>query len=239
MNTDNKNTMGSRLKQIMDEKGLKQIDIINRTLPFQKKFNVRMSKSDLSQYVNDKVDPRQDKIFLLANALNVNEAWLMGYEVPRERADNKDKVNIVNYQSTYNYFDTGISAGMLTSIDFFTSENTTKIALSDAILGKYAGDSDIFITRINGESMNNVIPNHSMIAVKKYESVSDLRDEDIVIFQSDGEMAVKRFNNFPDSKIISFTPDSKDSSFRPINYRYEDISELNIVGKVVVYTVEL
>lgn len=44
-----------------------------------------MNKSDLSQYVSGKVEPNQDKLFVLGNALKVNEAWLMGYDVPMSR----------------------------------------------------------------------------------------------------------------------------------------------------------
>ena len=43
-------------------------------------------KSAMSQYVSGKFAPKQTRIYLLAKALNVNEAWLMGYDVPMERA---------------------------------------------------------------------------------------------------------------------------------------------------------
>jgi transcriptional regulator with XRE-family HTH domain len=39
----------------------------------------------MSQYCNGKVKPKQNKLFLLAAALNVSEAWLMGHDVPRTR----------------------------------------------------------------------------------------------------------------------------------------------------------
>ena len=42
-------------------------------------------KSAMSQYVSGKFVPKQTRIYLLAKALNVNEAWLMGYDVTRER----------------------------------------------------------------------------------------------------------------------------------------------------------
>lgn len=44
-----------------------------------------MQKNDLSQYVSGKVEPRQDKLTILGLALNVNEVWLMGYNVPPDR----------------------------------------------------------------------------------------------------------------------------------------------------------
>ena len=76
-----------RLKQIMEERNLKQIDILNLSLPFCAKYDVKMNKSDISQYVSGKVEPSQDKLVVLGMALNVTEAWLMGFDVPMERKD--------------------------------------------------------------------------------------------------------------------------------------------------------
>ena len=39
----------------------------------------------MSQYVNGVQAPDQKKLALLALTFNVSEAWLMGYDVPRER----------------------------------------------------------------------------------------------------------------------------------------------------------
>lgn len=75
----------ARLKTIMNERNLKQIDILKLTEPFCHKYDIKMNKSDLSQYVSGKVEPNQKKLFVLGKALNVSEAWLMGYDVSRER----------------------------------------------------------------------------------------------------------------------------------------------------------
>ncbi len=74
-----------RLKQIMSDRNLKQVDILNLCDPFCKKYNIRLAKNDLSQYVSGRCDPGQDKLTVLGWALNVNEVWLMGYDVPQER----------------------------------------------------------------------------------------------------------------------------------------------------------
>lgn len=74
-----------RLKKIMKERNLRQVDILNKTLPYCEKYGVKMNKSDISQYCSGKSEPNQDKLFVLGEALNVNEAWLMGYDVPMER----------------------------------------------------------------------------------------------------------------------------------------------------------
>lgn len=75
----------ARLKELMSIYNLRQVDILNRCLPYCQEHNVRLGRNDISQYVSGKVEPGQDKLSILGYALNVNEAWLMGYDVPKER----------------------------------------------------------------------------------------------------------------------------------------------------------
>ena len=84
MNTDKRVSTGTRLKQIMSERGLKQVDILKASEPYQKKFNVQLKKSTLSQYVNDKQSPDDNRIYLLSQTLGVSEPWLMGFDVSKE-----------------------------------------------------------------------------------------------------------------------------------------------------------
>ena len=76
-----------RLKQIMEERNLRQVDILNLVLPICAKYDVKMNKSDISQYVSGKVEPSQEKLVVLGMALNVTESWLMGFDVSSERKD--------------------------------------------------------------------------------------------------------------------------------------------------------
>ncbi len=78
-------TTADRLKQIMSERNIKQVDVLQLAKPYCKQFDVTLGKSALSQYVSGKVEPNQYKLFVLGLALNVSEAWLMGYDVPMER----------------------------------------------------------------------------------------------------------------------------------------------------------
>lgn len=81
-----KMTTGKRLRQIMSDKGLKQVDILRMCQPYCEKYGIKLAKNDLSQYINDKVQPGQDKLSILGMALDVSEVWLMGYDVPAEPA---------------------------------------------------------------------------------------------------------------------------------------------------------
>lgn len=86
MNTSNKESTASRLQYIMQQRNLRQIDILEACMPYCQRYNIKMNKSDISQYVSGKVEPNQNKLFILGQALNVNESWLMGFDVPMDRA---------------------------------------------------------------------------------------------------------------------------------------------------------
>ena len=77
----------SRLKYLMKERNLRQVDIIRMAEPFCQEYKLKLTKSDMSQFVNGKVEPGQWKLAILSRALNVSEAWLMGYDVPMERQE--------------------------------------------------------------------------------------------------------------------------------------------------------
>lgn len=78
-----KKTCAERLQEAMELRNMKQIDLINAT---------GIKKSALSQYVSGKILPRQNNIYKLALALNVNEAWLMGYDVDIKRNSEDEKI---------------------------------------------------------------------------------------------------------------------------------------------------
>ena len=77
-------TTSQRLKQLLHERGLKQVDVLQRAQGYAAQCGVKLTQADLSQYVSGKVEPGQEKLTLLSMALNVSEAWLMGYDVPME-----------------------------------------------------------------------------------------------------------------------------------------------------------
>lgn len=80
-----------RLKEIMEEKELRQADVLRLCLPYTQKYGERIGKNDLSQYVAGKTEPGQRKLFILGKALNVNPSWLMGMDVPKIASDQEKK----------------------------------------------------------------------------------------------------------------------------------------------------
>lgn len=67
------NVIGKRIKEAMNLRGLKQVDIVKKT---------GINKGALSSYINGNYEPKQTSIYKIAEALNVSPAWMMGYDVP-------------------------------------------------------------------------------------------------------------------------------------------------------------
>lgn len=76
----------SRLKQAMDVRGLKAVDLVERT---------GFTKSKISQYVNGVYLPKAEALFTLAKILDVDEGWLMGYDCQMDK-----KLNIETKEET-------------------------------------------------------------------------------------------------------------------------------------------
>lgn len=69
-------TISERIVEGMAIRKMKQVDIIEKT---------GINKGALSSYISGKYEPKQTNIYKIAKALDVNEAWLMGHDVPMER----------------------------------------------------------------------------------------------------------------------------------------------------------
>jgi transcriptional regulator with XRE-family HTH domain len=85
-----------RLKQVMNERNLKQVDILNLAKPHCKHYGEKLSKTDLSQYVSGKTEPGQRKLFILGKALGINPAWLMGLDVPMYETPEQKKNDAIS-----------------------------------------------------------------------------------------------------------------------------------------------
>lgn len=74
--TMKKSDFRSRLKDAMNIRGLKAVDLVEST---------GFCKSKISQYVNGVYEPKPDALFTLAKVLDVDAGWLMGYDCPMDK----------------------------------------------------------------------------------------------------------------------------------------------------------
>ena len=77
-------TIAERLKEIMEIRQLRQIDLVRLAEPVGEANGLHISKSHISQYVSGRTQPRRDILKVLAEALGVSQLWLQGEDVEME-----------------------------------------------------------------------------------------------------------------------------------------------------------
>lgn len=75
-------TLADRLREAMADNGLRPIELSEKT---------GIPKSMVSYYMAGKSLPKADRVYSLAQVLGVSEAWLMGYDVPKNRTTEQKK----------------------------------------------------------------------------------------------------------------------------------------------------
>lgn len=192
-----------------------------------------VSKAYIGFLEKGQVNPTTKMLSKIASSLNLTLQELLS------KVDGDTVVTIpasIPY-SLYPFIEAPISAGALESVDAINE--LPKVSVPDSFIGKYARGHDIVFMRVNGESMNNVIENHTVIAVQTGLEKEQLTNGDIVIACNHGEYTVKHFIDDEQNRRIILRPDSSDPAFSDIIIPYEEADEFSIFGKVVVYAVML
>lgn len=184
-----KQTTSDRLKQIMSERNLRQVDILEMCKPYCKKYNIKLGRNDLSQYVTGKVEPGQKKLTVLGTALNVSEAWLMGFDVPMERNNFEDQ-NLVRFDAELNdACDIIEKAGY--SLSFSDDPNKDIIIIKDA-------NNQIVLCTYDYELVN------------KYESLQrsqkNITAESLLFNDKDAQIVINKITAFDAQlKVLGWT----------------------------------
>ena len=71
-------TTADRISEAMKLRDMRQADLVEKT---------GISKGALSSYTSGRYVPKQNNVYLIAKALDVSEAWLMGADVPMQRIE--------------------------------------------------------------------------------------------------------------------------------------------------------
>ena len=212
-----------RLKEIMDTRGLKQVDILEMAKPYCQKYGIRLGRNDLSQYVSGKVTPGQEKLTILGLALGVTETWLMGYDVPMER-DNNEKINSLPHHDfkpvskrKYKYLGE-IACG---EPIFADEQYETYIEL----------DSDIhadFVLRAKGDSMINAgIHDGDLLLIRQQ---NDIDNGDIAVVAVNGDDAtLKRVKKQKNAIILQ----PENPTCETMIFVGKDMEKISIRGRLM------
>ena len=204
-----------RLKQAITIRNISQTELCSRT---------GIPKSAMSQYLSGAFKPKQKRTYLLAKALNVNEAWLMGYEdVPMERNEQiesnisetipQDKIHLVPVFES-------VSAGFGA---YACSDIVDYIPL---FINNPADVPDTICIKVKGDSMYPTIENGDIVVVRKQASVDSGQIAVVLIDKEEG--LVKRIVYDNDSiELQSINPEYQSKIFKD-----EDTLRVDIVGLV-------
>ena len=212
----------ARLKTLMDERGIRQVDILAAAKPFCDKYGIKLAKNDLSQYVNGKVEPGQEKLSILGMALNVSEAWLMGYDVNRTRDDAAPKASNI------------LPMPEMRKIPLLGTISCGAPVLAEEHI---EGQVDIpvhihadFALTCKGDSMINArIFDGDIVYIRQQDTVENGEIAAVLI---ETEATLKRFKRLPDRIIL----EPENPLYDPLVYRKEEMNEVRVLGKAVAFT---
>lgn len=181
-----------------------------------------VSVSTVGKWILEKSTPRMGAIQKISDHFNLPKSYIL----------KEDDYDFSAQIATYPYFPTSISAGTPFTVDGQTEAR--KIYIPKEVLGKYSYDHNIFFTHINGESMNNIIPDGSLIAIKP-TPLERLKNGDIVVYSVDYDYSVKHYYKYGETLV--FKPNSTNHEYREQVY---DVSRnVKIYGKVITYIVNV
>lgn len=224
-------TTSQRLKQLMNERNIKQIDILKKAEPFCNKYNIKLNKNDLSQYVNGKVEPGQHKLSILGLALNVNEAWLMGYDVPQMRDYSFGTETVEELSSKYDSIKPiklkrfPMLGEIACGEPIFADEDREHYIMADMDI-----DADFCLTAKGDSMINARIFNGDIVFIKEMPIVEN---GDIAAVIIDNEATLKRVYYYPDQGKLVLNPEN--SAYDPLVYIKDELNHIRILGKAVYF----
>ncbi|HBC4730918.1 TPA: helix-turn-helix domain-containing protein [Staphylococcus aureus] len=236
------NSFKDRLKQIMSERKISQSELSRRT---------GIGRNSISDYLNGKYEAKQDKVFELAKALNVNEAWLMGFDISKNRKiENNDiasiyskltpprQKNVLNYaneqldeQNTKgdnivdinSYKQDRIAVNVNGCVSAGVGERLHGETLFTEMVKAPIPPHDLAL-KVNGDSMEPMFKDGEIIFVEKTHNI---KNGQIGIFIIEEEAYVKKvFVEDDRLTLVSMNKEYRDLHF----YRNESV---RLVGKVI------
>lgn len=170
--------------------------------------------STYSNWENNKYEIDNENLFKLAAYYNVSIDYILG-------GDSKIKQNKEHYEEIEikEHHLIPLLGSVVAGIPIESQEDIEGYIYIDQ-----RPTSDYFALRVNGQSMKNVIPDKSIIIVRKQETADN---GDIIVAMLNGEQTVKRFKRYGD--IILLSPENQSFDNIPVT----PADDFHILGKVV------
>ena len=198
-------TFSNRLNTAMRIRNIKAAELSEKT---------GIAKSSLSEYINGKYEAKQDGVYLLARALNVNEAWLMGLDVPMER---NIKTDILGNPVAPVPLLGAVKAGY----DYLAQENW--IGTVDVETSLVGDGKDYFALKVKGDSMAPVFIEGDIVIIKKQNDCEN--NEYAVVIINGDEGTLKKIKKTDTGIILQ----PLNPAYGPVMYTREEMETIPII----------
>lgn len=210
-------TFSNRLNTAMRIRNIKATELSVKT---------GIAKSSLSEYINGKYEAKQDGVYLLARALNVNEAWLMGLDVPMERTTDEmlKKIGAIPL-SDIDTVKIPILGTVKAGYDYLAQEN-----IIDYIAFKVDGTDkeNYYALNIVGDSMEPLFDAGDTVIVHKQDDFEN-GDNCVVLINGDEATVKKVYKGTTGIELKAVNP-----YYPPRVFTKEEIKDLpvKVIGVV-------
>lgn len=202
-----------QLKKAMSIRNISQAELCEKT---------KIPKSAMSQYVSGSFKPKQERTYLIAKALNVNEAWLMGYEdVLMDIQKLESNIQSLDQSKVYNIpvFES-VSAG------FGAYANDYIVDYMPIYVSNPADAKDMLCIKVKGDSMYPKIEDGDTVVVRKQSSV-DSGSIAVVLIDNEEGFVKKVVYSENLIELISINPE-----YAPKRFEGENVLRVSVVGVV-------
>lgn len=208
--------LSERLRQALSIRNMKQSELSELT---------GIGKSSISTYLSGEYEPKQRNIYKICKALNVNEAWLMGKDVPITRTD---------FTSTAPTLTKLLPLPETRKIPLLGSIACGTPILAEGNIEDYL-EADVgikadFCLRCQGDSMINArIFDGDIVYIHVQPEVEN---GEIAAVRIDDDATLKRVRLFDDHIILQ----AENPTYAPLVFWGEEMNGVEIIGKAVAFT---
>lgn len=204
----------SRLSQALEVRGMKAADLSKKT---------KVAEGTISCYINGRYEAKQNRVQVFAEALNVNPAWLMGYDVPMEAerpAPTKKPTIPPGFMPMPKMRKVPL-IGAIACGDPITAEQNVERMV--CVPSKW---HSTFTLTCKGDSMEPRIHDGDLVAIR---SQPEVENGEIAAVRIDGEATLKHV--YLHDNFIELRPENP--VFSSIILSREDMNNVVIEGKAV------
>lgn len=216
----------NRIKLGLKKRNMKQTDLCSAT---------GIPKSAMSQYLNGSFKPKQDRVYLIAKALETSEAWIMGYDVPFDKQDtDNSKISLKSNNSSVLSISNIIPLPKTKKLPLLGTIACGEPILADENIEEYIETPDniraTFCLRCKGDSMINArIYDGDIVYIREQPDVENGEIGAVII---NDEATLKRIYKYKNKIVLQ----PENTAYEPLVYVNEELDTIRILGKAVAFT---